>query len=686
MRGLRHSCPKRCLRWLVAVAVAGTSQLGLAQGEDFFDFLPADLSRLRVTAASAFTESALDASASVSVVQRADWERRGARTIPDAAMHLPGVMLLYPPDGGPLIQVRSYDSTSLRGRATLIDGVPINTFAFGSEVFSNAELQLPVLDSLELVRGPSSILYGSDAFHSALLLSTYRSDAPGVEVSGAAGSRDYQRLALRASQTVGNGQRLETAISVAHQGDMGNPFAAAHANGSMTRERRGMSYEAGTAMVRWRGRTPDIGYELQLLVDKTEAEEFPGSGTLTGDVGPNDLADRNGELWLLKGALDGALASGWKWVWDLYGWRNDFGQSYYLPSPVHGFIEDRQQFVEYRYGSRAELKREDLKFGATTTQLALTVGAERAGISDHDNERLLLSGVSLSDPPADYDGLDQTIYSVAIEGKTRWADGRWQLIYGGRFDDYSTFGGELSPRLGLIWFPTDSSSIRAVYGSAFRAPNANELRGINFVSGNRNLDPEAMESFELAFTYLSGNWQWELVGFANRWEDRILLVQDLTDPLGRRYTNIGSSEAQGIESALTYLGPRWRFELNATAMHNENRDTRREPSLFPEWVTNLGIGYRWPQYNLELYWSTHIHQDVTTGDTSLTRVGVTDAGTFIRSDLSLAQTWRNRWQGRFVVRNLFDRDNSWPSITNSRGGIRDMGRQILLEVTWRGLP
>src|SRR5690606_15500090 len=124
MRGLRHSCPKRCLRWLVAVAVAGTSQLGLAQGEDFFDFLPADLSRLRVTAASAFTESALDASASVGVGQPADWERRGARTIPDAAMHLPGVMLLYPPDGGPLIQVRSYDSTSLRGRATLIDGVP----------------------------------------------------------------------------------------------------------------------------------------------------------------------------------------------------------------------------------------------------------------------------------------------------------------------------------------------------------------------------------------------------------------------------------------------------------------------------------------------------------------------------------------------------------------------------------
>src|SRR5699024_6356457 len=116
------------------------------------------------------------------------------------------------------------------------------------------------------------------------------------------------------------------------------------------------------------------------------------------------------------------------------------------------------------------------------------------------------------------------------------------------------------------------ASMRAVYGSAFRAPNANELRGTNFASGSTDLDPETIDSIELAFAYARGDWQWELVGFANRWDERILLVQDASAPLQRRYTNIGASEAQGLEASINYRAQRWRLELSATAMHNENRD------------------------------------------------------------------------------------------------------------------
>ncbi|HSB96550.1 MAG TPA: TonB-dependent receptor plug domain-containing protein, partial [Spongiibacteraceae bacterium] len=207
---------------ILGVLLTGTAN---AESEDFLELPLEQLSKLKITAASAFAESQLDSSATVSVVERKDWEQRSARTVPDAVMHLPGVMLLSPPDGGLLIQVRSYDSTSLRGRATLVDGVPINTFAFGSEVFSNAEMQLPVMDKLELIRGPSSILYGSDAFHSALLLSTYHNTAPGFTVSGEAGSRNYQRVAARGTQVLDDTQSLQVSISAAHQGNQGIDYS-----------------------------------------------------------------------------------------------------------------------------------------------------------------------------------------------------------------------------------------------------------------------------------------------------------------------------------------------------------------------------------------------------------------------------------------------------------------------------
>lgn len=657
----------------------------LAQ-EDFFDLPPEHLSKLRVTAASAFTETALDSSATVSVVNRADWERRGARNLPDAVMHLPGVMLMQPPAGGKLIQVRSYDSTSLRGRATMIDGVPINTFAFGSEVFSNAELQLPVLDSLELVRGPSSILYGSDAFHSALLLSTYRSPVRDLLVSGEVGNDQYRQLAVRASQPLADRHSLQVALAGAHQGDQGFEYGYQSIDGGSGHANRSGRHDAVTGLVRWEGASGDLAYHLQLFVDKTDAEQFPGGGTLTGDTRNLDIADRNAELWMVKGQIGAPLAAGWSWQLDSYYWENDYGQSYYLPvsAAATQFFEDRQQFLEHRYGVRGRLLRPDL-FGGST-QLALSAGHENAGVDDHDNGRRLLDGTPLAPPPADYDGLDQTINSLSLEGKTRLGGGQVQLLYGGRFDDYSTFGGEFSPRLGAIWLPSKDLSLRLQYGSAFRAPNANELRGTNFVSGSTGLDPETLDTYELALALSWGSWQLELVGFDSRWHDRILLVQDPAAPLQRRYTNVGESEARGVEMNAQYHLEQWRVEMSGAYIENTNLDTRRASSEFPNWMVNLGLGYRWPAQRMELFWSNRLHESVNVGDQAVASEQLAETGTFFRSDLSLRKQWGRAWETQLTLRNLFDRDNTWPSIVNSRGGIEDVSRQVSLEVIYRGTP
>ncbi len=671
---------------LLIAALAGTVH---AASEDFFDIPPEHLSQLKVTATSAFIETALESSATVSVVNRSDWERRGARALPDAVLHLPGVMLLQPPAGGKLIQVRSYDSTSLRGRATLIDNVPINTFAFGSEVFGNAELQLPVMESLELVRGPSSILYGSDAFHSALLLSTYRNHLPELSVSGELGSDNYRQAAVRGSTRLGDNHSLQTALSVSHQGDQGFHYDYVRIGDGSDRAERSGRYDAGTGVLRLEGARRSLQYHLQLLVDKTDAEQFPGGGMLTGDTRNHDIADHNAELWMVKGEVGASFARNWRWQVDGYYWENDYGQSYYLPTSEQAtdFIEDKQQFLEFRYGSRARLTRTDLSLFGGRTQLALTGGIERAGVDRHDNERFRLDGTPLPRPMADYEGLDQRIDSLSLEGKTRWANGRYQLFYGGRYDDYSTFGDEFSPRVGAIWVPTPDLSFRLQYGTAFRAPNANELRGTNFVAGDDALQPETLESYELALAWSRGPWQFELVGFDNRWEDRILLVVDPSArTLGRRYTNIGESESQGAEFSVNYHRERWTVAFSSAYIENENRTTRVESSVFPNWMASFGLGYRWPQPRVELFWSNRLHESVTVGDQAVSPVALDDTGTYFRSDLVLRKQWTPRWESRLSVRNLFDRDNVWPSIVNSRGGIEDIGRQFSLELLYRALP
>jgi outer membrane cobalamin receptor len=667
------------------------SGIAAAESEDFLELPLEQLAKLRITGASAFAESQLDSSATVSVVERKDWEQRSARTVPDAVMHLPGVMLLSPPDGGLLIQVRSYDSTSLRGRATLVDGVPINTFAFGSEVFSNAEMQLPVMDKLELIRGPSSILYGSDAFHSALLLSTYRSTAPGFELSGEAGSRNYQRVAGRGTAAIDDTQSLQVAISAAHQGDQGDRYSyPASAFGAAGDASRDKSSRSGTGMLRWENRGDQLGYQLEVFTDQTSAEGFPGGGTLLLDVRDRDIAERNSHLWMVKGGVNGDLAAGWDWSWDNYYWRNDYGQSYFLFIPINNvnYTNEDQQIVEHRYGSRLNFKRADIKALNAVTQLSMAVGSERQTIDSHD----VTSRVNVAFPTfptPDYAGLTQGINSISLEGKTQWRDGRYQLIYGGRVDDYSTFGSQYSPRLGAIWMPASDYSFKVLYGKAFRAPNANELRGTNFAIGDTDMKPETLDNYEVAFAREFEAGIVQLIGFKTRWHDRILNVNQV-------YSNGGESESRGVELSTKFNSGRWRFEVSGSRITNHTidssvpRDCGCEPDMFPEWIADVGIGYRWPVQRLELFWTNRIHENVRSGDDTqhsktmlLAQVG--DAGLYYRSDISLQQQWGSSWQGRVALRNMFNRDNTWPSVVNSNNGIADIPRQISFEVEYRGL-
>lgn len=661
-----------------------------ADSNDFFELAPEHLARLKITAASAFTESELDSSATVSVVTREEWERRAARTLPDAVLHLPGVMLLEPPDGGLLIQVRSYDSGSLRGRATLVDGVPINTFAFGSEVYSNAEMQLPVMDNLQLVRGPSSVLYGSDAVHSALLLSTYRNaERDNFEASAETASRNYQRVAVRGTQTFGEDQSLQFALGGAHQGDQGDrytyPVAGASAEAS-----REQSYGSTTGMVRWEGRAQALGYQLEVFTDQTSVNEAPGAGTFIIDVRDRDIADRNSQLWMVKGALNGQFDAGWDWQWDNYYWRNDYGQDYslLLPFPPTGALAytlEDQQIVEHRYGSKLTFKGADIEALGARTQLAFAAGSERQAIDDHEvsSQTYLVTRV----PTPDYAGLEQDINSVSVEGKTQWQSGRWQLLYGGRLDDYTTFGSQTSPRVGGIWMPSNLYSVKAVYGQAFRAPNANELRGTNFAAGDVDLKPETLDNAELTFTRVFAKGTLQLVGFTTRWHDRILLVPN---GVTKKYSNSGESESRGLELSTKFDFERWMFELSGSSIENSTIDgpVRRcdcEPNMFPKWIVAAGVGHRWPAQRLELFWSNRVHEDVRTGDDA-TGGNVTDAGLYYRSDISLRQQWGRNWQGRLALRNMFDRDNIWPSVVNSNGGIADVPRQIALEIQYRATP
>ena len=127
------------------------------------------------------------------------------------------------------------------------------------------------------------------------------------------------------------------------------------------------------------------------------------------------------------------------------------------------------------------------------------------------------------------------------------------LVSGLRYDRYDTFGGTTNPRLAVIQNLWDDTTLKLLYGRAFRAPNAYELYyhdGEYTTKAALELDPETVETYEIvlehAFTnHLSAT----LSGFHYLMDDLIDQYVDPDDGL-LVFRNLDEVKARGFEAAL----------------------------------------------------------------------------------------------------------------------------------------
>jgi len=154
------------------------------------------------------------------------------------------------------------------------------------------------------------------------------------------------------------------------------------------------------------------------------------------------------------------------------------------------------------------------------------------------------------------------------------------LSAGVRHDRYDTFGGTTNPRLALVWAPEGSrTTVKALYGSAFRAPSTYELYYADGFSqkANPDLDPETIRTTELAIEYAITP-AVRLIGSAYAWQIDDLITQT-TDPGDGllQFRNLDAARARGYEFEIdgrTRRGVRASFALAYQTAEDETTGTR----------------------------------------------------------------------------------------------------------------
>ena len=118
---------------------------------------------------------------------------------------------------------------------------------------------------------------------------------------------------------------------------------------------------------------------------------------------------------------------------------------------------------------------------------------------------------------------------------------------GARYDKYGDFDPEVNPRVALIYNPFENSTVKAIYGTAFRAPNFFEF----LLYLQKELHPESVTTYELIFEQAVGqNIRASVTGFYSQIEDLIIFAPLVNLP---GLVNVGDAEATGLELGLEGL-------------------------------------------------------------------------------------------------------------------------------------
>lgn len=174
---------------------------------------------------------------------------------------------------------------------------------------------------------------------------------------------------------------------------------------------------------------------------------------------------------------------------------------------------------------------------------------------------------------------EKTLSSYAAYLQDEIEYGKWFIVPAIRYDHHSAYGSHTSPKIGVTYNATDHFRIKANYGDGFKAPSVSQLyydldmqMGPNWVhlTGNPNLKPEKSKSWDLGVEAEFGKGYGSLTYFDNDVDNLIASIPKGTDSNGHslyRYENVNKARIKGLENTLGYrFNDTLEFKVTSTLL------------------------------------------------------------------------------------------------------------------------
>ncbi|MCR4582517.1 MAG: TonB-dependent receptor [Prevotella sp.] len=414
----------------------------------------------------------------------------------------------------------------------LIDGHPQYQGIYGHPIADS--YQTLMAERVEVLRGPASVLYGSNAMGGVMNIVTRQAYSDGVTTNINVGAGSYGTVQTEATNQVKSGQFSSTVSAQYNRTDNHRPRMGFEQYGGYVK----LGYDF----------TPHWNAYIDADVNHFNSS-YPGS-----ESSPLYDADQ----WITRGVVSAALENHYDKTSGALSVYSNFGRH-----KIDDGTSDASKPTERYFRSK------DALTGVSWYQSAhlfdgnwLTIGVDYQHIYGHAYYTSKKTGETLDTSKSKQSGKSHR-NEIAGYVDVRQDLMDWLTIDAGlRVDHHSITGTELVPQAGIVVRPMETGEIKLMASKGFRNPTMREL--YLYPPSNEELEPERLWNYELSWRHRLGAVSYGANLFYIKGDNMIQTIN-------RKNVNTGEIENYGAEAEATWhINSHWDVNTNHSLLHMEN--------------------------------------------------------------------------------------------------------------------
>lgn len=542
---------------------------------------------VEVEVASTKAETTLQSASTVTVIDRQMIEDYNFASISAAVETLAGVQVYRTAFKHQVSTVRGVLQDHYANKVLIL----INGVASWHSITGEGNLErlsIHDVERIEVLRGPASVIYGTQAYTGAINIVLRQTDTEGGTFHTGIGNKGAHSVGSHYRYRAKNGFSIFAALN--------------KEEGKTTRYDNHIDEKGVSGVVDDYVDSLNATLELQykehsLLINAFRNDEggFEGAGqSFASGAGKNQDVD---------GLLIGYnYAHHWnknslsklQLFYDLN--ERNFSRS--LDDDI------RANVLGYRLGGNLR------NLFSLSESLGIEIGGDYEFRNSQEYKNYRVSSQSLL---ANNNLFNRSVYEYSAYAQVDWKPSpAWKIILGSRFTENQLFGSNVSSRGTLAYFIDDKNTIKFIAGQSFRTPSLFELYFITSgktVFGNEKLQPETADTFELAYQHVNGPFYMQTLAYYSVYKDKIFRIKTDVDgdgDLDNVYANGNKFRATGLEFELKYLNPKYaNIFLNLDYVHGNDGDRQLGTNHYnfkyvPKFNASIGVHKNLGGFNVSL--------------------------------------------------------------------------------------